>query len=126
MGSRDLTTLLLLILGVLVLLSLLGMSMGGFGMMGPGMWGGPGAGLVLLLMLVAVIALLVQRKDIDLGRLISGQTNRRPLDIARERYARGEISKDQYEQLGRDLETIDAHEHAGASHDSHSHGHCGH
>src|SRR3989304_1272401 len=47
MNSRDLTVVLLVILGVLVLLPVLGMTLGGFGgMMGPGMMGpgmmGPG------------------------------------------------------------------------------------
>ena len=32
-----------------------------------------------------------------------GQT--RPLDIARERYARGEITKDQFEKIKKDLES---------------------
>lgn len=33
----------------------------------------------------------------------SVSTQRTPLDIARERYARGEITKEQFEQLKRDL-----------------------
>ncbi len=104
MNSRNVTTVLLVILGLIVLLPVLGMSMGGFGMMGPGMWGGPGAGLVLLLVLAAAIVLLVQRRDIDLGRLCGNKSSKGPLDIVKERYARGEITREQYEQLRNDLE----------------------
>ena len=32
-------------------------------------------------------------------------SGRRPLDILKERYARGEITRDQYEQMRRDLES---------------------
>jgi putative membrane protein len=36
-------------------------------------------------------------------RLNSQSRSRNPLDIAKERYARGEISKEEYEQIKRDL-----------------------
>ncbi len=104
MCPRNMTILLLVVLGLFVLLPALGMSMGGFGMMGPGLWGGPGVGLVLLSVLAVAIVLLVQRRDIDLGRLFGDHSSKGPLDIVKERYARGEITREQYEQLRKDLE----------------------
>jgi putative membrane protein len=41
----------------------------------------------------------------DDGHAQSGATPpRRPLEIAKERYARGEIGRDEFEQMKRDLE----------------------
>lgn len=37
------------------------------------------------------------------GRTDSGSSARSPLDIARERYARGEITKEEFDRLRRDL-----------------------
>ena len=125
MNTRDLTAVVLIILGVLLLAPLL-MSLGGFGMMGPGMWGGGVMGLVFLVILVGVLVALLQRRNVDLGRLLSGQSEKRPIDIAKERYARGDITREQFEQLRADLENGSAHTHEAGGHVDHSHGHCGH
>jgi putative membrane protein len=70
-------------------------------------YGGWGMGLMMLLGLIfwgGVIALIVwaitrmTRRETHSG---GGQPG--PLDIARERYARGEITKEQFEQLKKDL-----------------------
>ncbi len=108
MDSRQLTTVLLVVLGVIVLLPVLGMSMWGFGMMGPGMmgpgmmgrggWGGPGGfGFLTLLLLVGGIALVV----LALTRKESRPEE--PLEILKIRLARGEITKEQYEELAQAL-----------------------
>ncbi len=85
-------------------------------------------GLIWLVALAAIIIALLQRRDIELGRWMSGQTGKSPLDIAKERYVRGEISRDEFEQLRKDLEASDTHTdaHRADSHGGHSHGHCGH
>ena len=93
------------------------MGPGMMGWMGPGMhgggWGaGPGwgmgfglGGILLWLLLIGLIVLVV---------LLIVRTSRRPsgsggdggdsaLEIAKQRYARGEISKQDYEQIRRDL-----------------------
>ena len=70
------------------------------------LWGG----LMMVLFWGAIIALLVWAVQ-SLGRRDDGQAQsgapppaRTPLDIAKERYARGEIGRDEFEQLKRDLE----------------------
>jgi putative membrane protein len=103
MDSRQLTTVLVVIVGMIVLLSILGMSMSGFGMMGPGMmgpgmmgrggWGGPGGfGLPTLLLVggIALIVLAFTRKE---------RSPEEPLEILKSRLAKGEITREQYEDL---------------------------
>lgn len=110
MNSRDLTILLLVILGAFVLLPVLGMAFGGFGMMGPGgmmgrgmmggWYGGSGFGWMGLLVLALVVVGAVL-----LFRGLAGRPHaaNEPLDILRQRLARGEISKEQFEDLKKAL-----------------------
>jgi len=70
------------------------------------LWGG----LMMVLFWGAIIALVVWAVQ-SLGRRDDARTQpgatspaRTPLDIAKERYARGEISRDEFEQMKRDLE----------------------
>jgi putative membrane protein len=68
------------------------------------LWGG----LMMLLFWGAIIALVVWAVQ-SLGHReeAPGQPSaprRTPLDIARERYARGDISREEFEQIKRDLE----------------------
>ena len=60
-------------------------------------------GLLLLLLLGLGIVLLLRRQDGDVGRLLSGSPGKQALDIAKERYVRGEVTREQYEQMRRDL-----------------------
>jgi len=73
---------------------MMGPGMMGPGMMGRGGWGGPGGfGLPTLLLLVGGIALIVlafTRKE---------RSPEEPLDILKSRLARGEITREQYEDL---------------------------
>ena len=60
----------------------------------------------LILLLGGTLALIIWGIKKLTGRRDSGAgstTERNPLDIARERYARGEISKDEFDQLKKDL-----------------------
>lgn len=59
-------------------------------------------GLFSLLFLAAVIALIVWaiKKYADSG---GSQSKSNALNIARERYAKGEISKEEFEQIKKDL-----------------------
>ena len=71
-------------------------------------WGGMMfGGFLFLLFWVAVIALVVWAiaKVARGGERVSSPSGARPgpLDIARERYARGEISREEFEQLKQDL-----------------------
>jgi putative membrane protein len=67
-----------------------------------------GMGLIILMVLLvaAIIALIVWAVS-RLGRnhktRISGRQD--ALDIAKERYARGEITKEQFDQIKKDLQT---------------------
>ena len=71
------------------------------------LWGG----LMMVLFWGAIIALIVWAIQ-TVTRRESGQTNvpqsgpsaRTPLDIAKERYAQGEASREEFEQIKRDLE----------------------
>ena len=71
------------------------------------LWGG----LMMVLFWGAIIALVVWAVQSlgrgDDGHAQSGATKspaRTPLEIAKERYARGEIGRDEFEQMKRDLE----------------------
>lgn len=56
-------------------------------------WGG------LIALIVWGIKKLVERP----GSKLDASEKHRPLDIARERYAKGEISRDEFEQIKKDL-----------------------
>jgi|DewCreStandDraft_1066081.scaffolds.fasta_scaffold00013_106 putative membrane protein len=105
----------LLVLLLLIGLPLLwgGLMMWGMSgsMMGPGMMGGWWAGanpwwailgVAFWLLMLAGITLLVVWAIRQVGPDQAG--SRRALEILKERYARGEITREQYEQIRRDLE----------------------
>lgn len=112
MTSRDLTIVLLVVLGVVVLLPVLGMSFWGGGMMGPGgmmgrgMMGGWGPGfgfggafgLLILLLVIGGVVLIVT------GLTRKGPAVDEPLQILRARLARGEITKEQFDELKQALQ----------------------
>jgi putative membrane protein len=104
-----------IVLAVLLLVILLGPALGwgmmGWGMMGPGMMGAWGAaanpwwGIAMMVFWAAIIAgvvLLVVWGVRQLGS--GGSVSREPLDILKERYARGELTREQYEQMRRVLQ----------------------
>lgn len=70
--------------------------------MGPWTWFGGGFAILfivgLIVLLVWGIAKLVQG-----GSSSSGGQGKSPLDIARERYARGEITQEEFKTLKKDL-----------------------
>jgi putative membrane protein len=77
----------------------------GYGWMngfGGTMWG---IGLLFWLVIIAAVVLLVVWAVRSSGRYASTPPSQEPdaLEIARRRYARGEISKEQFEQIKRDL-----------------------
>ena len=59
--------------------------------------------LMFIIFWGAVIALIVWAIRRSHGTGSGPSVARSPLDIAKERYARGEISKDQFEQIKKDL-----------------------
>jgi putative membrane protein len=62
-------------------------------------------GLWTLIFWVLIIVLIVWaiKKVAERGSGSGGTGKRDPLDIAKERYAKGEISKEQFEQIKKDL-----------------------
>jgi uncharacterized membrane protein len=101
MDQKQVTTLVLVIAGAVLLLPILGMSFFGFGMMGRGMMG-PGmmarggfAGLGVLTTILLLGGLLF-----IVWALIRGpKSPESPLEILKSRLAKGEITKEQYEGL---------------------------
>ena len=72
----------------------------GFGTWG---WGGMGVGMVLFWgVIIALIVFVVRYLGNDAAARGGDKT---PLQILKDRYARGEIGKDEFEQKKRDLET---------------------
>ncbi len=61
---------------------------------------------LLALILVGIIVWLVLSPSTreSIKSSFSGGPKKDPLDIARERYARGEITKEQFDQIKRDLQ----------------------
>lgn len=106
MSSRDLTVIVFVVLGAVVLLPVLMMSFGGgWGMMGPGMMGGGGMmgygfgfhplAWLLLIAGIVLVVLAFTRRD---GRSTES------LEILRTRLAKGEITKEQFEELRQALQ----------------------
>lgn len=62
-----------------------------------------GSGLVLLLVIVGAIAYALGWRP-QLNQMGHTQTRETPLELLKARYARGEISREEYEQMRRDLE----------------------
>jgi putative membrane protein len=74
-----------------------GMGFGGWG------WGGGWWHMVLFWgLIIGVIVLIVRVLGGGVGTSVGDKT---PLQILKERYARGEIGKDEFEQKKRDLES---------------------
>ncbi len=111
MQGRDIAIGIGAAVAAVLLLGLLGAGM----MMGPGMmgWGGYGFGpwwgilgmvFWVLIILGAVLLLAWIFRQGQPAGVGPGPSANRPLDILRERYARGEITKEQFDQMRRDLE----------------------
>jgi putative membrane protein len=93
-----------------------GWGYGGYGPgwgMGPGMmwgWGGYGPGFgygfggmfmgILFLIVIGVVIYFIVRNAKTRGGIFESE---RPLDILKKRYARGEITKDEYDRMKDDL-----------------------
>jgi len=100
---------LILIIAVLVVLAValplltwspwIGYAHGMMGMMGYGFWF---VGPILVLALIAVGAYYLITGFAATGRRLSGDW-KRPLDILKERYAKGEISEEQYLKMKQEL-----------------------
>lgn len=75
-----------------------GMGFGGWG------WGG-GMGLGMVLFWAALIAVIVFAVRFLGNDAATRGGDKTPLQILKERYARGEIGKEEFEQKRRDLET---------------------
>jgi putative membrane protein len=70
----------------------------------PGMgWGtmicGGILGLLILAALVVIVVLLFTRTPTERGEASSRPASKTPMDILKERYARGEITKEEYQEI---------------------------
>jgi putative membrane protein len=70
-----------------------------------GGWGMGFGGPFMILFWIAVIAgvFVLVKWLVDQSSAGKGSRDKSPLEIVRERYARGEINREQYEQIRRDL-----------------------
>lgn len=115
MSGRDVGIIVLVVIGALILLPLLGMAtMGGWGMMGPGMmgpglggrwgggWGMPFVGGVFWLLILAGIVLVVWSYARRNGAAAAGG-GEAPLEILRRRLAKGEITREEYDAIKKEL-----------------------
>ena len=95
--EKDKNTLVWIFIAVIVVLFILGsFGMGGYGMMGFGM----GFGFIFMLLFWGVLIWLVVTL-INAGQ--SGKKEEDPSIILKKRYASGEISKKQYEEMKKEL-----------------------
>jgi putative membrane protein len=62
-----------------------------------------GFGLIVVLLLIGVVAAAVGWRP-QSNQMGSDQTTRTPLEIVKARYARGEISREEYDQVRMDLQ----------------------
>ena len=93
MSNKDSTLWILIALLVVVLLLFLGSGMMGFGM-------GFGA-IIMVLFWGAIIWLVISL--INAGTKKSEETPESALDILKKRYARGEINKEEFERMKKDI-----------------------
>lgn len=71
-------------------------------MFGSGMWGGWMLMIIFWIIGITLFILFI-KWFVDQGRRKSRQ-DRMPLDILKERYAKGELDKDQFEKMKKDLQ----------------------
>lgn len=77
---------------------------GGWGdMMYYGYGGGMFMGMLVFLILIVGVIYLVIMGTKSMGH--QGVSDEKPLDILKKRYAKGEITKDEYEKMKKDLES---------------------
>lgn len=75
----------------------------GPGMMGWAGWGWGGMFMGLIFLVLIVLAVLFIAGAIRGGGIAGRSTSETPLDILKKRYAKGEISKEDYEKIRKDL-----------------------
>lgn len=71
-------------------------------MMGYGNYGGIFMWLIWIIIVGVIVYLVVNRRKT--GGIPEGPATERPADILKRRYARGEITKEEYERLKKDIE----------------------
>ena len=71
--------------------------MNGFG------WGGMGLGMILFWGLFVVVIVVLLRAFMGGGATAERRQEKPALDVVKERYARGEIDREEFEQKKRDL-----------------------
>jgi len=68
------------------------------------MMGMMGLGLIVPLLLIGIVAYALGWRP-QFNQIGPAQTNQTPLEILKARYARGEISREEYDQMHGDLES---------------------
>ena len=74
-------------------------------------WGGWGWGMgfgwifMILFWVLIILGIVALAKWLYSAGILGGNASKRPLDILKERYARGEITRDEYQRTRRDLES---------------------
>lgn len=103
-----------IVVGVIIILSIIAGLVsdwdyyGGWGMMGPGMMGAYGFMWLMPIFWIVILGLIIWAIVAVVGRSGESRGQGTPgtdsaLEILKQRYARGEISKEEYEQKRKDL-----------------------
>lgn len=71
-------------------------------MMGYGLFGGIFMWLILLIIAAIIVYLVLSRSKS--GRTFQGSARENPADILKARYAKGEITKEEFDRLKKDIE----------------------
>lgn len=67
-------------------------------------WGGMGLGMLLFWGVLIVAVVLLVKYTLDSGACAGRDREKSALDLLKERYVRGEIGREEFEQKKRDLE----------------------
>jgi putative membrane protein len=67
-------------------------------------WGGMGIGMTVFWLIVIAVIFILIKQGVDGASSRSGNISESPLNVLKKRYAAGEIDKDKFESMKKELE----------------------